>query len=235
MTLKSRQVQIPYGFKFVQPEVRTWRPKNYISFDQLVQQVIQLRKGNQALVAKGLATDYPTVASEVEQFNVRICQNMGWNNFLAGGEPAWEPPKSIPLSPQQKQGIVAAAGVVKKIWSGIRTLSEWYESREPGVPKEQSEARAKVCVACPLNEPGDFSKWFTIPAAEAIRRQISRFSDRHLSTTMDDKLHVCSACLCVNKLSVHVPIKLKLANLSPDVRAALHPSCWVQAEEKSAG
>lgn len=230
--LKSKQLQIPGGFKFLQPETG-WTPRAFSSFEGIVQALIQHRKGNQSLLAKGLSTDHREVSKEVEDYNVKVCQAMGWVNYVETGVES-SPPKPLALSQAAQSGVAAAAGQIRKIWAGVKTLDEWLDSGQPGVDKDLAEKRAQVCKACPKNEKGEWSRWFTAPASEAIKRQIEKASSRKLSTSVDSDLKVCGVCLCPLQLSVHVPIAIKLAHLSKDVEAELarvKPQCWVITEK----
>lgn len=236
--LISRDKQIPNGFKFYQPEIR-WRSQPYQSFHRIVEAVVKARAANPRLLqANHWSLDYDTVALEVEEFNVRICEQMGWTDFITGGAGgAGNSPKSLlPYRTRQhsQNETNAAAGSVKKIWAGVRTINDWLNSDEAAVSTEKAEARAKVCAACPQNTPGDFTRWFTIPASEAIRRQLEKAASRNLATSLDANLNLCGVCLCPLKLSVHVPLHLKLAHLSPEVEFELRhvkPACWVTAEK----
>lgn len=230
MKLKSRQLQIPGGFKFVQPEVKTWRPRGYISFEALVQQVIALRRGNSALLAKGLSIDHDTVANEVENFNVAICQRMGWTNYITGDTGVAPIPK--PMAPQQTPGeVAAAAGKAKIIWSGVRTLNSWIDSGEPAVEQAEAERRAGICTECPMNGKGGLERFFTAPASEAIKRQFEKLESRKLATSHDAKLGVCEACYCPLKLKVWAPIRFIKDNLSDSVITELRKgkNCWILA------
>lgn len=231
--LKSRTSSIPNGLIFYQPQVAAWRPSYQPSFSSLVQQVIAVRKANPYITQKNnLSTDPGQVADEVDTFNARHCLSQGWDAYVQTDGGSVSIPKS--QTPHQNQASIASvAGAAKRLWAGLRTLNDWYDSREPAVPPEQSAARAKVCAACPKNKPGDLETWFTRPAAEAIKRQIQKFADRKLSTPDDANLHTCEACLCINSLSVHAPLHLKLAHMTLDTRAALDPKCWVISEEKA--
>jgi hypothetical protein len=230
--LKSRQSQIPNGFRFIQPQTN-WRPRNFISFDSIVRDLIRHRSGRPDLVAKhGWSLDYDAVANEVEQFNVNICLKHGWMNYLDGGASGAAPPKTKPPSPENVKQVNVAAGVASKIWSGIKTLDEWIDSGEPPVAAELSEQRASVCAACPKNTSGDFTSWFTKPAAGAIKKQIERLQDRKLSTTFDAKLNVCDICLCPLKLKVHTPLPYIKAHMTDEVLVDLQQvqGCWIVAE-----
>jgi hypothetical protein len=233
--LKNRQLQIPGGLKFFQPETR-WQPPAFASFNVIVQNLITHRNANPGLRdSKGWATDQTAVENEVDEFNARICEQMGWTEFIqaqVGGAPAPFIPAPS-LIDQSK--LNAAAGAVKKIWAGVRTLNDWLESEEPAVSDVQSAARAAVCAVCPKNVPGDFSTWFTKPASEAIRLQLEKVKNRKLSTPSDELLNVCDVCLCPMKLKVHTPMKYVNAHLTQgilDELASANSNCWIIAERK---
>lgn len=232
--LNNRNRQIPFGLKFYQPETR-FNANNAHSFNGLVDQVVAMRRANPALVAKhGWSVDWNVVADEVDAFNAAICERMGWTEFITSAAPTAPPPPSPKfkaLSQVDEKQLSAVARKVKKVWQGVKTLNDWIESNKPAVPPEQSEMRANVCVSCPLNGSGGLEEWFTKPAAAAIKVQFSKLSERKLSTTVDDKLNVCSACLCPLKLKVHTPLEFISPHMSQEVRNALNPACWITAEE----
>lgn len=231
MKLKSRQLQIPFGFRFVQPEIPRWRPRQFISFESLVREVVALRQGNSSLLAKGLPVDYATVADEVEEFNVRICSQMGWTSYITGDLGVAPVPK--PMTPARSQSeVAAAANKAKTIWAGVRTLNGWLDSGEPAVTQAEAERRAGVCVACPLNGKGGLERFFTAPASEAIKRQFEKLGERKLATSQDDKLGICEGCYCPLKLKVFTPIHFIKDNLSDDTIEELRKGkdCWILAE-----
>jgi hypothetical protein len=232
--LNNRMRQIPFGLKFYQPETRFNTRQG--SFNNIVDQVVAMRKANPALVAKHhWATDWNEVAEEVDAFNAAICERMGWLDFITQPQAGVAPsPKFKALSPQSEKQLSVAAGKIKKVWQGVKTLSEWIDSSEPGVPQELAEARARVCVACPLNGQGGIETWFTKPAAEAIKFQLSRMADRKLSTMVDAQLNVCVACLCPLKLKVHTPLEFISQHMDDATRASLDTKCWILSEEKDA-
>lgn len=237
--LISRQMQIPNGFWFYQPETK-WDSRKTIgmhpSFTVLTNAVVAHRLGNASVGDKTKwSTDPNTVADEIDHFCASFCQQMGWTKYIAidaGGPPA---PKSMPLSQSDLKQVSAAAGRVKKIWAGVKILSDWIDSGEPAVPQEQSTARAAVCKACTrFNGKGDFTRWFTAPAAESIRRQLEKVRDRQLATPHDEDINVCEACLCPLKLKVHTPIHFIKAHTSAEVLAEMsqNPDCWIVRELK---
>lgn len=230
--LNSRQIFIPGGFRFVQPEIR-WQSTPWASFDSIVNSLIQARKANPAQVAKfGWATDYPSVANEVDNFNAQVCLAMGWTDYVTGDAPAAPPPKAQALHDQQ--ALAAAAGRIKKLWSGVKTLNAWLDSGDPPVSQSQSNIRASVCVECPHNGKGDWTRWFTVPASEVIKRQVARLHERNISTALDDRLVCCEPCLCPLRVKVQTPIKYIKEHTDPAVLAELSavPQCWVPQECK---
>lgn len=234
--LKSRDKQIPNGFWFRQPEIN-WHSKKVLglhpSFTTLVSAVINARRANPHHVAKyKWSLDRDVVGNEVEAFQVKVCLAGGWTSYLTesgGGAP---PPLSQPPSPAEQRLLAVAAGKARRLWAGVKTLNDFLDSGEPPVPSAQAESRAATCVACPLNGKGDFTTWFTVPAAAAIKRQLERVKEMNLATTQDDKLNVCTGCLCPLKLKVWTPWKFIKPHLETEVLDELRKgkNCWILAE-----
>jgi hypothetical protein len=235
--------QIPNGLRFRQPEIN-WDSSRVLglhpSISTLTVALISARNANPYHLAKHKwSTDPAAVADEIENYNVRVCLAMGWDKFVEDAGGGGVVPLSRPPNPDEQRLLDVAAAKARKLWAGIRTISDWLEAKAPGVPKELSEKRAATCVACPFNSQEDLTSWFTIPAANAIRRQVERIKEKQLSTSLDDKLGICAekngngGCLCVLRVAVHLPLDLKLKHLAPDVKASLHESCWVHSEERA--
>ena len=199
----------------------------------IVSQLYQHRLANPHLAAQhNWRTDMAGIEDEVDEFNARICLSQGWTDYiveLGGGSP---PPKLMPQLQKEAEQIDAAAGRAKKIWSGVKTLNEWIDSDTPPVSPEVSARRAAVCAGCPKNTQGDFTSWFTKPAAAAIKKQVERVADRKLSTPDDARINVCDVCLCPLKLKVHTPLPFIKANMSDAVIADLQRvgGCWIISE-----
>lgn len=238
MRLKNRTMQIPHGLRFAQPEVN-WNSVGAVgkfpSWEVLVHAVIAMRVANAHHLEKHQwAVDVESVANEVDAYNTRICLDHGWVKYVmgaGGGSPPLPPPP--PLSPDRAGQLSAVAAKAKKIWKGVRTLNNWLDSGEPAVAKELAEARAAVCVKCPKNGKGDFTKYFTIPAADSIRRQLGRLADRNLSTSHDADISICEVCLCPLKLKVQTPLKFIKPEMSDgmiDELRAANPNCWIISE-----
>lgn len=229
--LKDRNRQIPEGHFFYVPETR-WRSTPWASFDTIVTEVIQHRLGNPALAAKfNWSTDRATVENEVDSFNANVCLQMNWLNFVvdAGGAP---PPKMKAPTASQLNSLLAAGAKAKQLFAGIKTNAEWLDAGAPSVDKALAESRAQVCVQCPMNGEGDFTTWFTKPAAAAIKKHVEMLQEKKLSTSVDEKLNICTACLCPMKLKVHMPLEIIKNHLSDEVLDELRkaPGCWIVKE-----
>ena len=160
---------------------------------------------------------------------------MGWTRFLtdAGGSAT---PLSSSLSLLALKQLGAAVGEIKKLWAGIKTLNDFLDSGEPPVASELAEARASVCVLCPKNGQGDFTRWFVKPVALAIKLQLEKLQERKISTSKDAQLNLCEICLCTLKLKTQTPMKYIKPQM-PDgmlneLRAA-NEHCWIVKEVES--
>ncbi len=231
-TLRDRNHYIPNGFVFYQPET-AWRPRRGQSFASLCQQLLQHRQGNPHLAAQhNWRMDLAGIEDEVDAFNAKVCLANGWNKFVMTLEGGGLPPKPIALSPADQRQISVAAGLAKKIWSGVKTINDWIDSGEPPVAPVVSARRAATCAKCPQNGKGDFTTWFTKPAAGAIQKQVEKLADRKLSTPHDGDINICEVCLCPLKLKVHTPIRFIKEHLAENVLLDLKRvgGCWIIEE-----
>ena len=229
--LNNRSMQIPNGLTFYVPELN-WRPRQFSSFNGIVDAVYHLILGNPSLQGK-YPTDRTAVEDMVDEFNANICAQNGWTEYIGRPEQAAPIPKGSPQRQQiLLQSLRNAAAKAKELVAGAKSLKEWVDSGEPAVPPEQSASRAATCADCPLNEQGDLTKWFTVPAAELIKKQLETLHERKLSTPSDDKISLCSACSCPLKLKVHTPIGWVLKALSDEAKARLKggKNCWILSE-----
>ena len=218
-------MQIPGGLTFYQPETKFQTPK-FASFDTIVRSVIAHRNGNPFLVKKnGWATDYESVASEVDAFNAAICQSHGWNQYIVEGGPAIASPKSLTPQPSLLQSS-------RRLAAGASVLVEWLNDGAEAVPADLANGRALTCVGCPQNEKGDWTSFFTKPVSNAILNQLNRRREMKLTTPSDDKLGVCNACSCPLPLKIHMPLDRILPKMTAESKAALDPRCWILRGDK---
>lgn len=212
--LLDRSRQIPGSLRFLQPETKFETPL-WSSFDTIVDMVLQHRRGNHYLAQKNKwALDRTSIAEEVDAYNAALCKAHGWNNYISEGG---DDPKSN-LSLLRSASHLAAGG---------RAIADWLGDGGVPVAAVESESRAVVCADCPKNGKGDWTRFFTVPAANHIRRQMAIRNDMAVSTPWDDELGVCEACDCPLTLKVHSPIQHILKHLTAEVRSALDPRCWI--------
>ena len=233
MQLKDRNKQIPNGLRFYIPELKWNAPGPYASFTRVCDAVEQVIKANPHLAQQHKwPADRTGVENWVDAYNSQLCAQMGWGDYITDGQEPSHPKWDSRYQQETLQSLRAAAAKAKELVAGARTLGEWDDSGEPAVDRDLSTARALTCAACPKNESGDWTKWFTVPAAELIKRRLEKAQQRNLSTIHDDKLQFCSACSCPLKLKVHVPIHWVAKRLSPDTIKKLReaPNCWVLKE-----
>lgn len=222
--LKNRNIFIPNGFKFYQPETK-WQAPGYASFESIVQSLIAHRKGNKWLIAQhGWSVDEETVREEVDRFNARLCEQMGWTDYIINVSAEVQSP---PL--MSRPSNLAA---LRNVAAGADTLVEWIKDGAEAVAPEIAEKRAGVCVACKLNGKGGLSSYFTVPVSEAIRFQLNRRREMQLSTNQDENLGVCEGCLCPLSLKIHMPLERIKAKMPVEVMNELDKGCWILNEGK---
>jgi len=232
--LKSRQHFIPTGFQFHEP-LTNWRaPKNQ-SFAALVDQVIAHRKGNPGPLA-GKSVDPETVANEVDTFNAVYCQRMGWTQYvLHDPMPGGQPAKKAMRPPMNNQSAkrAAAVGAVKSVTTvakGALNLAQLFGPSEKPVVKTVAEQRAMICAVCPENDKGDWTRYFTEPAALGIRKIFGFVNDSNLITTRDKELGICKVCQCPLRLKVWPELEFIRAHTDAETMAALPYACWIKSE-----
>lgn len=221
--LKNRQLQIPGGLKFFQPETK-FQTQPFMSFDTIVRAVISHRQANPFLMRQhGWPVEQAAVENEIDAFNANLCARMGWNDYIIGTD-------SPPLStPPQRHHLLLQSG---RLAAGAKTLVEWIGSGAEAVPTELSNKRAEICAGCPKNGVADLTSWFTMPVSQAIRAAINLRKEWKLSTPFDEKLGVCDACACPLHLKVHMPIDRIMARLSDESKRELDARCWILAESR---
>jgi len=231
--LRDRKVLPPGGLRFYQAETN-WFPTPHSGFEETVAQIIAHRQKNRHLAERhGWPTDRDKVAIELDDFNTRVCMEMGWKEYVASDNPPEAPPVKHPGGFTDSQ-ISGSLSAVKRLAAGAALLMDWEESGLPPVAAKLAEERAVVCVTCPMNSKEELSAWFTVPVASAIKSRLSRLHSLNLATPYDERLNVCLACLCPLGLKVHTPIELIAKRLKPEVMASLHPQCWILSEMAAA-
>jgi hypothetical protein len=226
--LKSRTQSPPNGFLYRQA-LTGWEnfkvcPSSQWDFQLLCNELQKHRMSNPKYK---LSTDMTAIQNEVDAKNAeRVAAMPGGDIYVV----STDVPASFHQAPTRSSPVLAA---VKAISVGAATINDFMDSGESPVSQEVAESRAAVCVACPLNEKGDLSRFFTIPAAERIRKQIEAKEGRGLKTSQDGKLHVCSACMCPLVLKQWFPLAFIVKHMSDDIKAQLDAACWIRKESNA--
>lgn len=225
--LKNRRQPGPNGFMFHEKRTgwKSWEvdPTTQWDFALLCQ---RYREHALANPGKALETDPTKIADFLDLANaLRYLQIAGADIYVTRtGESAPKPPARNSLGSS-----------VAQVAAGAKITIEWINSGEEAVAPAVSVARAKICVdrdgqPCPQHGKGDWTKYFTEPAAAAIKREYERRKEMQLSTPYDDKLQICDACQCPLKLKVHIPIERARSGLTAEQKAKLDPLCWLLHE-----
>lgn len=119
-------------------------------------------------------------------------------------------------------------GRVLSIANGARTLGRWLGEGHHPVSPEDANARATVCEACPLNQPGDWFDRVTGAVADFVREEITAKSAMNLRVNNEDKLGTCQACGCNLRLKVWVPLSTITGRTPPEEFDELSETCWIR-------
>ncbi|MFI5222626.1 MAG: hypothetical protein ACHQX3_00025 [Nitrospirales bacterium] len=218
LKLKSLTQAPPNGFYYRQAE-SGWELSNW-DFELLCQELQKHRRANPKF---RLTLDMDSIRNEVNSVNAaRVAEIPGAMIYLTEGD--LPPPKFLP---QRNLGQR-----LKNVAIGAKANFDWLTSGAKAVAPELSESRASVCVSCPNNNSKDFTAFFTMPISIAIRKAVNRFKELKLTTSHDELLGVCDACLCPMRLKVHMEIEEIVKQMPSDSRARLWENCWVTKEAK---
>ena len=189
-----------------------------VGFMASVDAIVKHRKQNPAITAKhSLSTDPVAVGDELEKYTrVRL------------GIPEVAPVFFSPQTSLLPSRVVAVAGNIKRAAQGTAIVLDWLTSGGKPVAQELAEARAKVCVACPMNVPGD---WYTTSPAELIRATLSARSDLKLATPFDEKLQSCNVCRCLLSLKIFCPLEHILKGTKSEVMNEFPVACWIKNKD----
>jgi hypothetical protein len=91
---------------------------------------------------------------------------------------------------------------VKTMAEGIANLTLWVGSGGVVVDQDEAQARADVCLGCPLNQPGmEVSK----EVALATKKFLEFKNGLDLRVKGEKSLHHCKGCGCVLRLLIWEP------------------------------
>lgn len=223
--LKSRSTWPPGGWAFLEPATG-WRPPAGLTFDQVVRAIIKHRLANRQ---HKLSTDEDVVAQQLDDYT---CARLKNDPFYCAEAVTASFPVPLPKRAARAgaENVAGGARFLANTSAGIKLWIDWFGEGKP-VDIPIAEERARICVACPMNDKkGGVMEWFTGIAAREIMAIFSALNDLNLHTTKDDLLKVCLACECPLKAKVWAPLPIIKKHLSKDRFDRLDPGCWIRNE-----
>src|ERR1035437_9309499 len=208
------------GWKYYQPQTAWTNPSAMIGKSSSVEAIKKHRLANPAITAKHkLSTDPAVIGRELIAFQQ-----------ARGALPPDQSPPSFFVQARSSlpDGVVAAAGGIKRAAQGTAVVLDWLTSGGAPVAQELANKRAAMCVACPKNVDGS---WFTTAPAELIKSTLEARKDLKLETPSDAALKSCDVCKCLNRLKVWCPLSHIVAKSKPEILAAFPATCWIASRD----
>ena len=115
---------------------------------------------------------------------------------------------------------------------GLELLTDWLGDDGKPVDRELAECRSFICELCPENRPGPLWEVIKHMAAMWIRGEIEIKHKLSMVLPNEDKLGMCRACGCCNRLKCWTPIDHINNHFNEKARSKLPPSCWMIGELK---
>ena len=110
----------------------------------------------------------------------------------------------------------------------LAVRKSWFGAGGEPVSPELAQARANVCLKCPMNYKGD---WLWNMATQmAINAQSQLRSIMKLKVEGEEDLKTCEACGCVTRLKVFVPITHIYRHTSTEQLTKYAADCWIRKE-----
>jgi len=226
MPLKNRNLGIPGGFDWVEPATG-WTHRSD-SFNETRDAIKIHRMANPQ---HGLSLNTSRIEHDMEaRYESKLRSIPGGDQWLVITEPSASPPV---FSTPRSRSVPAAGVKIANAKAGIGAIKDWLGDGLSSVDQSVAETRAFVCVACPLNQEGDFWQRMEGVAAQGIKLLVEAKNEMKMTTSHDAQLRSCMACDCWNATKVWVPLPHILNNTKPDTYAKLHPSCWIKTENET--
>ena len=113
---------------------------------------------------------------------------------------------------------------------GVEIISDWLGAG--GVPVEQhtAEYRAFTCELCSENRPGNWWDQVKNSIATWIGWTIEVKNRMKLEVPNENKLGICRACGCCNRLKIWTPIEHIKTHTSFEVSRRFPGNCWIISE-----
>lgn len=221
--LTNRNRPIPNGISVIDACVNYQAP-NFASFDAQVSGVMAARQGNPGLCSRyHLKTDRKSCEDFVDRYLGQRAHDLRYEGYYFSSAEVGNA-EAIPFHQRHPGRNFGQAASLAE--TGVKTLAEMFGPEGPS-DRDTAEANATVCAVCPLNDRGDWTRIFTVPAAAATRKLLELVKDEKFDTSKDSELKICSACGCPLRSKVWTRKEHILKHMPPGDVAALHPDCWI--------
>lgn len=223
LRVKNRRVAAVGGWQHTEPQTGWSLAKNaphaIWDLDLSADELIRHRLANPRFK---LPTDKPTVMNELEHENALRMMSIPGQEIYVDTTQATDPKHRPPLNPSSPNVVAASERMI----GGAKIALEMFGQKGP-VSRDLAEKRAAVCVDCPANDKGDWTRWFTVPAAGIVRQMLSVVTGMKLKTSFDDRLVFCTACSCPLKSKVWAPLDHIKSHTPQEAIDHLDPRCWI--------
>lgn len=194
------------------------------------QRLIRANPGPAQKAGWPAADDFDAVADWVDGHNASRLLALGYVDFVDDGTGADVFYDAEYHNAQKKTSLANVAG---RLSAGAALWAELFGPAGRTVQPEIAERRAAVCAVCPKNDTAtSLFNIFVAATARALGGLFSMMKENNLSTSYDDRLGVCTACLCPMKSKVFVELPQALKHMDEATLSRLHEDCWILKERK---
>ena len=110
----------------------------------------------------------------------------------------------------------------------LAVRKSWLGEGGHAVPDELAQARADVCLKCPMNYKGDWLWGMATQIAINAQSKLRRMMNLHVEG--EEGLKTCEACGCKLLLKVHIPIDHIYRHSTIEQLTKYHSDCWIRKE-----
>lgn len=201
LRLKNRNIVPPLPFSY-QPEGRA-EPFTAVNWPALMKKALDYHKANQLPVGLNFEAN-------IEAAFCKLLIGSGYGEHVEdAGSPYVEMNQSFRLK-------------LNQVIQGTMFLVSHLLHGSPKVAAEEAEARAQVCVNCPLNQEPE-GCWGC--GSRVIQSTIrSLIGNTH--TSKDALLKSCRVCGCFNAVQIHFPLAELQKTVSTELNELLPAHCW---------
>lgn len=111
----------------------------------------------------------------------------------------------------------------KSVPHGTQSITDWLGSGGRVAEREEAQARADICLKCPMNDTGAS---IATPLALGIKRMLELKNQSKLRVIGEKSLGLCGACGCVLRLQVWQEGSMVAAQLTEEEKLQLPEYCW---------